>query len=68
MPLLIHIAAAISLTAVLVTIYAFLTAPDAIQDEEGFHAIKPDGAVESESTLRDLKGRDRNAPPFVSAH
>lgn len=67
MPPLFHILLALSLTAIVVTVYAFLTAPDGIQDEEGFHAVLKEDAPESQVPDHARDG-DQHVPPFVSAH
>ena len=55
---LIYVVAALSLGAIAVTIHAFLSAPEAYEDEEGFHVIHCDSA----QTRRVRAGEGRGAP------
>ena len=63
---LFYVAAVLSLSAIAVTVYAYLTAEEGLEDEEGFHAVKPQ--MPSSSIPTSAGERDPKIEAFLSAH
>jgi hypothetical protein len=63
---LFYIAAVLSLSAIAVTVYAYLTAEEGLEDEEGFHAVKPH--VPSSTVPSSTRQSDPKIEAFLSAH
>lgn len=61
---LVYVAAVIALAAILVTVYELLSAPDGVEDEHGFHAIRAESSPEIPAASEEP---DRDSPPFASA-
>jgi hypothetical protein len=62
---LFYVAAALSLGAIAVTIHAFLSAPEAYEDEEGFHVIHRNPARTHRVRARDGHGAPKVHPHFL---
>lgn len=63
---LIYVALVLGVSAIAVTVYAFLSAPEGFEDERGFHAIRSHEAP-PDSTASQTHGNETGAHPFLSA-
>jgi hypothetical protein len=57
--------AVLSLAAVAVTVYAFATASDGYEDDEGFHAVRPPAQPKPEK--KEAETEDSSLPPYLPA-
>jgi hypothetical protein len=61
-----YAAVVLSLAAVAVTAYAFATASDGYEDDEGFHAIRPPAQPKPEKKGVETE-EDSSLPPYLPA-